>query len=429
MLRRAVRRALPVLLLATLGGAQDEGSGRKAFLGALILPGAGDPIEDGALLVRYGRVTSVGSRWAGEIPDDAEIVELAGKVIVPGLVNAHGHVGGTVGLESGADLHSDEIVADQLARYARYGVTSVFSLGGDRGPGLRAASRRESFDVDRARLFVAGPVIDAETPAEAGRQVELAAGLGVDLIKIRVDDFFDTREKMPPHVFRAVIESAHERGLRVAAHVYELEDAKALVEAGVDLLAHSVRDRDVDDELIALMREREVCLCPTLTRELSVFAYAQRPAFFDDPFFLRDADPAVVAALQDPERQRAVADDPATERAREGLEVARRNLARLADAGVRIAFGTDTGPPGRFQGYFEHVELEMMVEAGLTPAQALRAATVDAARCFGHEGRVGELEPGAWADFVVLSADPTEDIRNLRRIESVWIAGRPVAGP
>jgi len=428
MLRRAGFAALPILLLATLGGAQDEGSGRKVFLGARLLPGSGEAIDDGALLVRYGRVTSVGARWAGEIPEDAEVVDLAGKVIVPGLVNAHGHVGGSVGLEAGPELHSDEIVADQLARYARYGVTSVFSLGGDRGPGLRAASRRESFDVDRARLFVAGPVVEARTPGEAERQVDLAAGLGVDLVKIRVDDFFDTREKMPPHVFRAVIESAHERGLRVAAHVYELDDAKALVEAGVDLLAHSVRDRKVDDELIGLMRKRDVCLCPTLTRELSVFAYAERPAFFDDPFFLREADRAVIARLSDPERQRAIAGDEATERAREGLSIARRNLARLADAGVRIAFGTDSGPPGRFQGFFEHLELEMMVEAGLTPAQALRAATVDAAHCLGHAGRIGELEPGAWADFVVLSADPTADIRNLRRIESVWIAGRPVAG-
>jgi imidazolonepropionase-like amidohydrolase len=428
MSRGAGRRALAILLLAVPAAAQDEGSGRQAFLGARILPGSGEPIDDGALLVRYGRVTSVGPRWAGEIPADAEVVDLSGKFVVPGLVDAHAHVGGTQGLESGDQHHTDEIVADQLARYARYGVTSVFSLGGDRGPGFRAASRRESFEIDRARLFVAGPVVEAATPAEAEREVERAAGLGADLIKIRVDDFFDTRDKMPPHVFRAVIESAHARGLRVAAHVYELEDAKALVEAGADLLAHSVRDREVDDELIGLMRARDVCLCPTLTRDVSVFAYAERPAFFDDPFFLAEVDPAVVAALEDPARQRGVAADETAARAREALEIARRNLARLADSGVPIAFGTDSGPPGRFQGFFEHLELEMMVAAGLTPARALQAATVDAARCAGHAGRIGALEPGAWADFVVLDADPAADIRNLRRIDSVWIAGRRVAG-
>ena len=213
----------------------------------------------------------------------------------------------------------------------------------------------------------------------------------------------------------------------MAAHVFYLEDAKGLLEAGVDLIAHSVRDQPVDDALIGLLRERSVCVSPTLTRELSTFVYAERPAFFDDPFFASEVPADVIAALEDPERQRAIAESEVARRYRDALEVAKGNLKRLSEAGVRIAFGTDSGPPGRFQGYFEHLELQMMVAAGLTPEQALRAATVDAAACMGQD-RIGNFGPGSWADFVVLEADPLADISNTKRIDSVWIAGNRVPG-
>lgn len=424
---RTVALCLTLPLLA--GGAPasaQEGSGRQAFVNATILPMAGEPIEDGVILVRYGRITSLGPEWAGEIPEDAERIDLGGRFVVPGLVNAHGHVGGVRGLESSPDYHSEEDVAEQLARYARYGVTTVFSLGGERAAAMRAAAASGRDDYDTARLFAAGPVVEGTTPAEVKREVELVEAMGADLVKIRVDDHFDTVPKMPPYVYAAVVEKAHELGLPVAAHVYELEDAKGLVEAGVDLLAHSVRDQPVDEALIALLLEKGVCVCPTLTRELSVFVYGEEPEFFSDPFFRREVDDAVIDALRDPERQRAVREDENAQRIREALRIAKANLKTLADAGVGIAFGTDSGPPGRFQGYFEHLELQMMVDSGLTPEQALRSATADAARCSGQAGRVGTLEPGAWADLLVVEADPREDVANLRRIHSVWVGGHRV---
>jgi imidazolonepropionase-like amidohydrolase len=163
-------------------------------------------------------------------------------------------------------------------------------------------------------------------------------------------------------------------------------------------------------------------------REVSTFVYESEPAFFSDPFFLRDADPAVLAALRDPKRQESVRTSRSAQQYKTALEIASRNLKRLSDAGVRIAMGTDTGPPARFQGYFEHMELELMAKAGLTPRQVLQAATADAARCMQAKDGAGTLRPGAWADFVVLARDPLADVRNMRSLESVWIAGNRVPG-
>jgi imidazolonepropionase-like amidohydrolase len=233
--------------------------------------------------------------------------------------------------------------------------------------------------------------------------------------------------KMPPAAYRAVIEEAHRRRLRVAAHLFYLEDARDLLASGADFLAHSVRDKDLDPAFVAELKRRGVCLCPTLMREVSTFAYADEPDFFADPFFLKEADPAVLAELRSPERREALRSNPASARYQEALKVASRNLKVLVDGGVPIAFGTDTGPPARFQGYFEHRELELMVSAGLTPTQALVAATSAAARCMGLSD-VGTLAPKAWADFLVLRKDPLADIANTRSLESVWIAGNRVPG-
>jgi imidazolonepropionase-like amidohydrolase len=300
------------------------------------------------------------------------------------------------------------------------------SLGGEPEPAFALRSENSSASLARSRLFVAGAVISSNTADAARAAVRANAERGVDWIKIRVDDNLGTTAKMAPEVYGAVIARAHERGLRVAAHLFYLADAKALLRAGVDFLAHSVRDADVDAELIGLMKARGVCLSPTLMREVSTFVYESRPAFFDDPFFRREADPNVLAQLEEPARQAAAANSRSAQQYKKALEVARRNAKALHAAGVRLASGTDTGPPGRFQGYFEHLELEELVRAGLTPAQALAAATSDAARCLGLDDRLGTLQPGRHADFVVLGRNPLDDIRHTRTVESVWIAGRRI---
>jgi imidazolonepropionase-like amidohydrolase len=162
-----------------------------------------------------------------------------------------------------------------------------------------------------------------------------------------------------------------------------------------------------------------------LTREISTFVYEGVPEFFEDPFFLKDADPAVLAQLKEPERMQKVKESESAQAYKKALEQAKSNLKKATDSGVTIAFGTDTGPAARFQGYFEHMELERMADAGLTPEQILRSATGDAARCLGLD-ELGTIEKGKWADFIVLNEDPLSDIRKMRSLDSVWISGNRV---
>ena len=398
----------------------------KAFTGARVIDGtASAPIDNATLLVSNGRVVAVGPAAQVTIPASATRTSLAGKTVIPGLINAHGHVGDTVGLT--AERYSANQVMKDLRTYAAYGVTSVISLGGDQAPSFAARASQRTADLDRTRIWVAGPVLEPKSPADARKLVAGDAALKVDIVKIRVDDNLGTTEKMPPEIYRAVIDEAHQRRLRVAAHVFYLADAKSLLDAGADFIAHSIRDADVDAPLIAALKRRDVCVAPTLMREVSTFVYESAPPFFSDPLFLKYVDPATVAALKEPARQQEMRNSPSAQRYKAALEVASRNLKKLADAGVTIAMGTDTGPPARFQGYFELMELELMARAGLTPRQVLAAATRDAARCMKIDSEVGTLQTGKWADFVALDADPLADISNTKKISDVYVAGNKVA--
>ena len=414
---------LPLALILTAGCGQP-GSLVTAYTGATLIDGTGaPPITNAVMVIEDGRISAIGPANAVEIPSGATEVSLSGHYIMPGLVNAHAHVGDTRGLESGH--YSEANVLDQLGLFARYGITTVVSLGDDQEAGIRVRDAQAVPTLDRARLFVAGTVVTGDTPEEAIAIVETNAEMGVDFIKFRVDDNLGAVDKMQPDVYRPVIAMAHELSLPVATHVYYLDDTKELLRAGIDFVAHSVRDRPVDDELITLLQESDVCYCATLMREVSTFVYESDPDFFEDPFFLTEVDPAVIAALRDPDRQESVQQGRAAQTYKVGLEQAKQNLAALSSAGVRIAMGTDAGPPGRFQGYFEHLELELMAESGMSNAAIIEAATGGAAACTGL-GDVGTLAIGNWADFIVLTDDPLVDITNTRAIQDVYIAGNRV---
>ncbi len=390
-------------------------SGVKVFTGGR-LGGA-----ETNIVVRNGKVEAVGK---AKPPRGAEAIDLSGKYIIPGLISTHVHISDVDGLKPRA--YTAENTRRQLSLFARYGVTSLWSLGGEQPPAFEARQMQQTSSLDRARLYLSGDVITGKTPEEARQMVAKVAALKPDIIKIRVDDQLGTSEKMKPEVYRAVIEESHKRGLRVAAHIFYLEDAKDLLRSGADMIAHSVRDKEIDDEFLALMKKRNIPYCPTLTREISTFIYESVPAFFSDPFFLREADRALVAQLQEPKRQQAMAKARAAQAYKAALPTAKRNLKKAADAGVTIVMGTDSGPnPERFEGYFEHLEMEMMAEAGLTPAQVLKSATDGAAKAMKMEA-VGAVVKGSWADFVVLDRDPLADIRNTKSIASVWIAGNRV---
>jgi len=421
VIRRTAALALAIFAVAAAPSSQSTRD--IAFTGVRLIDGTDrPPIDSATIVVRDGRITAVGRNVSA--PAGARVVSLAGKTVIPGLVNAHGHVGDTQGLE--ANHYSAENVARDLRLYAAYGVTTVVSLGGDQAASFRARDAQNTPSLDRSRIFLAGPVLAPKSPDDARKLVAEDQALKVDIVKIRVDDNLGTTPKMPPDVYRAVIDEAHKRGLRVAVHLFYLADAKAVLDAGADFIAHSIRDTAVDDEVIAALKKRNVCVCPTLMREVSTFVYESTPSFFSDPFFLAHADRQVVDALRDPARQTAMRESRSAQRYKAALDVAEKNLKKLSDSGVTIAMGTDTGPPARFQGYFEQMELELMAKSGLSPRQVLAAATRDAARCMKLDRDLGTLEPGKWADFVALDADPLVDILNTRKIDSVWIGGNQV---
>ena len=397
-----------------------------AYTGVRLIDGTDrPPIDNATIVVLNGRIAAVGPGFSVALPTGVQRVSLAGKTVIPGLVNAHGHVGNTVGMDQGH--YSAENVTRDLRTYAAYGVTTVFSLGDDQAAGIAARDGQGTPALDRARLFVAGPVLAPKSAADAVRLVDQDAAMKVDIVKIRVDDNLGATPKMAPAIYKAVIDEAHKKGLRVAVHLFYLEDAKAVLDAGADFIAHSVRDVAVDDAFVAMMKRRNACYCPTLMREVSTFVYESTPPWFADPLFLKHADMAAVDAMKQPARQQAMANSKSAQRYKAGLEIANLNLKKLSDAGVTIAMGTDTGPPARFQGYFELMELEMMVKAGMTPRQVLASATRDAARCMKLDAELGTIEPNKWADFVVLDADPLVDMSNVRRINAVYVAGNQVA--
>lgn len=453
--RRVVVLAPRVVLLAALPSCGPAPSADPAadlvVYGARVWDGTGAELGDPAVLrVAAGRIVSL-EPLAGDVDVAAAAeasgvtaIDATGQFVIPGLINTHGHVGGT--WIPGTEVEYGAYAAAELARYARFGVATVASLGGDReasfalrdaswgdgaaagvdaAAGAGAAPGSAAAASSRARLLVAGPVVTGNTPEAAAEQVDAVAAMGPDWIKIRVDDNLGASTKMSPETYAAVIARAGEHGLRVASHLFYQEDAKGLLRAGTGMVAHSIRDEPVDDETIGLFHETGVCYVPTLTREVSTYAYGERPAFFDDPFLMSDVDSAQVARVSDPEQQARVRASGAAEAYGRALEVAQDNLRRLAEAGVPIAFGTDSGPLGRFQGYFEHLETELMAESGLSAEQILRSATGVAAGCLGRDD-IGTLEPGRRADFVILRANPLEDIANLREIDGVWIGGRQV---
>jgi imidazolonepropionase-like amidohydrolase len=417
---KSLRTATLVGLSAAVAGCSAP-STAIAYTDLTLWNGTGSPaMLNAALVVDGGRVVSVVSQDS-ELPPVASTVSLAGKYVIPGLVEAHAHVSG--------DWAPDDVTApedrvrEDLLLYARYGVTTVNSLGdGDAVLAVRDAAMPTD---PRARLLAAGPVVAGSDPAEVRANAVANADARVDWLKLRVDDNLGATPKMSWEAVSAVMDVGRERGIPVASHLFYLDDAKRLLELGTGMLAHSVRDTDVDAEFIASLRERGVCYVPTLVREVSTFVYGMRPDWFDDPFFLEHADMAEVARISEPAFMERMAASSSGAAYRVALGQAQRNLKVLSDAGIPIAMGTDAGPAARFPGFFEHEELQLMVDAGLSPEQVLRAATSVAAECLNLDD-IGTLEPGNWADFLVLGEDPLQDIQATRSLERVFIAGQEI---
>ena len=413
------------------------------------------PLPQAAMVVENGRVSWVGAATDLKAPERAKVTDLNGAYVIPGLMDLHAHIGNTVDLVQDKSNHTRESVEKDLRTYASYGVTTVMSMGTDQdtifplrndqrsaasanaSASAEATADKSAGQVSMARVYTAGQGLMFEggygglagvndavaTPEEATAYVNAQLDKGADVIKLWLDSELGTMPKMPPAITQAIIDTAHKRGARVLAHVFYLEDAKRLVDQGIDGFVHMVRDQPIDQPLIDGMKKRGTWqVASTLSREAAMFAYGSTPAFADDPFFTRGVSAKTVELIKSPERQKAQAGNPNFKKFPAFFETAKANLKRIVDAGIPYAAGTDAGPPGRFPGYSEHWELELMVEAGLTPAQAIEAATRRAAMFLGAKD-LGTLESTKWADFVVLDANPLTDIRNSRKIRAVYIAG------
>jgi imidazolonepropionase-like amidohydrolase len=437
-----------VSLALVIGTSTAADAQTTALRGARVIDGRGGaPIDNATIVIRDGRIVAVGPSAGTPVPSGAEVVDYAGKTIIPGLISNHSHVGIFVGLKAAPENYNRDAILRQLKQLEAYAVTTVMALGlngplfYELRPELHAGRLpgADLFGADQG-IGVAGgqpsaavvpvgenQVSRPDTVEMARESIRQMAARKTDMVKIWLDSAGGLMPKLKPEVYSAVIDEAHKNGLRVAAHIYDLDDAKAVVRAGVDVIAHGVRDKPVDPEFIDMMKARSVWYISTIVLDYTNYVFAEQPSWMREPFFQRALHPAVRAQLDDADYRERMLGMPATAKNRAAVTTNKQNLKVVHDAGVRVGFGSDSGVGLRIPGVAEHLELALMVEAGLTPTQAITNATSNAAALLKLDDR-GVLASGKLADLVVLEGDPTADITNSRKIHAVWHRGKKAAG-
>lgn len=393
--------AAVVAFAAALGVAGPVLAQNVVFEGARIIVGDGSaPIENGALVVEGGKITQVGPAAGVKAPAGATRVDAKGKTLMPTLIDVHTHLSQT---KAGLD--------QDMKRRAYFGIGAALSLGIDNTDGpfqFHAAQPAGS-----PRYFTAGRGITMPEPgrgqepywittaAEGVKAVQENAAKKVDIIKIWVDDRDGKYKKLTPDLYGPIIAEAHKAGLRVTAHIYDLADAKGLLRANLDAFAHGVRDADVDDEFMSLLKQKpNFVLNPNMGGRGAVA----------DVSWLKAALPAA-------EYQKLEAGNVANPQAAALHAIQARNLKKMSDAGCIIVLGTDGNTP-----YAPHFEMEDMAFAGVSPMKVIVAATGDAAK-FLRIPDSGTLAVGKTADILVLDGNPLQDIKNTRRINAVYLKG------
>lgn len=407
----------------------------------------GKPRPHTDILIQGDTIAAIGR---GLQSSDATVTDGSGTTVMPTLIGSHVHIGLLKDNTSSAANYTRENILRQLKKYQDYGIGHVLALGTDR-PLLFNAGLRDSSvagQLPGAVIHTAGrgftvpggvpPNISGfdllfrpASATTARLMMDSLAGWHPDAVKMWVDDGGGRFAKMDSAIYTAIIESAHHYKIPVASHLYYLADARKLAAAGVDIFAHSIRDKDIDAALLQLMKKRGIVYIPTLSLDLYTYIYAYQPNWINDPFFKLSLEPGVYDMITSPAYRDRILHSPDLQKRIAAFKTALRNVKKVHDAGITISLGTDSGASlERAQGFSEHLELELLVQAGLTPLQAITAGTRNAARTLQIDHLTGTLAKGRKADLLVLADSPEKNIRNTRKIVAVYKNGQKVSeGP
>jgi imidazolonepropionase-like amidohydrolase len=381
---------------------------------ATVIDGTGRaPMPNTSILIDGGRIAAIGPASKVKPPAGAQVIDLSGQTIIPGIIDLHSHIG----IDTPA----------KIRMFALYGVTSTIGMGGDGDEVLKIRDAQRHGEIDGARIYTVQQRFEFEKggPEQARMMVDALADKHADAVKVVIDNRRGKAVKLPREFAAAAIDEAHKRHLKALAHIHDYEDAKFVIDQNIDMLAHQIRDREVDDALIAEMKQKRIAVTSTLTRELSDYVYADSPDWLNDPFLAKWMPAQRIAQAKGELKERQAA-NPEIELNRKDFEFATKNLRKMFLGGVRIAFGTDSGNgPPRFEGYFDHLEMQLMVKyGGMTPMQVIQAFSKTNSEVLGIDKDYGTLAKGKMADLLVLEKSPVDDISNTKTLRAVYIGGR-----
>jgi len=444
----AIAFAVMIAVLSCNDGMKQTSSGAILLQDVTLIDGnGGQPQEHTSILLQGDTIAAIGQN-----PDssNATVVNLSGKTVLPALISDHVHIGSLKGVINKPENYTRDNILSQLKKYGDYGVLNILVAGSDRPylfdsgirdssvngllPGARIHSAGYGFGVPAGAPPVNFAMDNVYRPTDAKQipaEMDSLQQTNPEVVKIWVDDFGGQFKIMSPVIYKTIIGEAHKRNLRVMAHAYYLSDARQLVADGVDIIGHSIRDSIADDALVQQIKAKGIVYIPTLSLDEFAYIYARKPEWLSDAFFKASLEPGVYEMITSEKYQNDLKSSPAYARNTRAFETALKNLKKLYDAGVLIAFGTDSGAmPLRAQGFSEHLELELMVEAGLTPLQAITIATKNSAQVLKAERQFGTIEKGKVADLLIVDGNPSINIKDTRKIHAVYKAGKEVSkGP
>src|SRR5215467_1522596 len=449
-------KSLMVVMLISFLGACSSSSGNEGkadkkqqsssdttfYFGARVIPGDGSPVIEGAtFIISNGKFTALGKKGDVPVPRGAGQVDLTGRTLTPVLFNVQAQPGLSNGPLYGPKNYNRESVMADLDRYAYYGIMGVLSGGTDDNDlATQIKDDQKQGKAKGARLYTSGRGLAAKgggpsglgnipiavgNESDARKAVADQADKKVDVIKLWMDDGEGKGAKLKGDAYTAAIAEAHKHNLKVVAEVFDLSDAKDLVKAGVDGFVTSIRDREIDDQLIAAMKEKNVFLAPALTTAEAKFIYADKPNWLGEQT-MREVYPAQLSAyLTDTVTVNKFKRNESLGALRQEYATASKNLKKLADGGVKIALGTNSGAPDTYPGYFEAREMIAMADAGMEPADIIKAATSTPAAILGDNDH-GVIAVGKTADFLAMPNSPLEKMSNVKDVGSLYIKGAEV---